>query len=219
MKALEGARKLGCKRFLFSGSQAEYGICADTMGETRECHPVSEYGKAKIAFGRNATEKVRQWNQAGVCRMEYVHTRIFSVYGPGDHPWSLVNTCVDHFLQGEEMEFGACTQLWNFLYIEDLVKGLCALAFCERAVGAGPDPEESGIYNLAGEVDATKPLREYVEEIREICGGKGVCHYGKLPPNAEGQANLIPDIQKVKEKTGWRPEVGFKDGIRRMIRC
>lgn len=129
MKALEGARKLGCKRFLFSGSQAEYGICADTMGETRECHPVSEYGKAKIAFGRNATEKVRQWNQAGVCRMEYVHTRIFSVYGPGDHPWSLVNTCVDHFLQGEEMEFGACTQLWNFLYIEDLVKGLCALAF------------------------------------------------------------------------------------------
>lgn len=32
MKALEGARKLGCKRFLFSGSQAEYGICADTMG-------------------------------------------------------------------------------------------------------------------------------------------------------------------------------------------
>ena len=74
MKALEGARKLGCKRFLFSGSQAEYGICADTMGETRECHPVSEYGKAKIAFGRNATEKVRQWNQAGVCRMEYVHT-------------------------------------------------------------------------------------------------------------------------------------------------
>lgn len=53
MKALEGARKLGCKRFLFSGSQAEYGICADTMGETRECHPVSEYGKAKIAFGRS----------------------------------------------------------------------------------------------------------------------------------------------------------------------
>lgn len=107
----------------------------------------------------------------------------------------------------------------EFLYIEDLVKGLCALAFCERAVGAGPDPEESGIYNLAGEADATKPLREYVEEIREICGGKGICHYGKLPPNAEGQANLIPDIQKVKEKTGWRPEVGFKDGIRRMIRC
>ena len=149
--------------------------------------------------------------------MEYVHTRIFSVYGPGDHPWSLVNTCVNRFLQGEEMEFGACTQLWNFLYIEDLVKGLCALAFCERPVGAGPDPRESGIYNLAGEADATKPLRVYVEEIRKICGGKGVCHYGKLPPNAEGQANLIPDIRKVKEKTGWRPEIGFEEGIRRMI--
>lgn len=81
MKALEGARKLGCKRFLFSGSQAEYGICADTMGETRACHPVSEYGKAKIAFGRNATEKVRQWNQAGVCRMEYVHTGSLVVMG------------------------------------------------------------------------------------------------------------------------------------------
>lgn len=87
------------------------------MGETRECHPVSEYGKAKIAFGRNATEKVRQWNQAGVCRMEYVHTRIFSVYGR--RPSVVIGEYLrGHFLQGEEMEFGACTQLWIFCILK-----------------------------------------------------------------------------------------------------
>lgn len=124
MKALEGARKLGCKRFLFSGSQAEYGICADTMGETRACHPgFQSTARRRSLLAEMPRKKCGSGIRQAVCRMEYVHTRIFSVYGPGDHPWSLENTCVDHFLQGKEMEFGACTQLWNFLYIEDLVKG------------------------------------------------------------------------------------------------
>lgn len=42
MQVLEGASRLGCKRFLFSGSQAEYGICREPMTETSPCHPVSE---------------------------------------------------------------------------------------------------------------------------------------------------------------------------------
>lgn len=49
MKALKGALSLGCGRFLFGGSQAEYGQCRDVMGEDRECRPVSEYARARAA--------------------------------------------------------------------------------------------------------------------------------------------------------------------------
>ena len=54
MESLKAAAKLGCGRFLFTGSQAEYGICQGPMREDMECHPVSEYGKDKLEVCRRA---------------------------------------------------------------------------------------------------------------------------------------------------------------------
>ena len=50
------------------------------MREDQPCHPVSEYGKDKVLVCRQAGE------QAGQLHMDYIHTRIFSVYGPGRSP-------------------------------------------------------------------------------------------------------------------------------------
>ncbi len=211
VKALCGARRLGCRRFLFSGSQAEYGVYRTPMREDMPVSPVSEYGKAKVEFGLRAKSMCRQWRETGEWEMEYIHIRIFSVYGPGDHPWSLVNTCLDTFLKGGVMELGACSQQWNFLYIEDLVEGVMALAFCDK-----PACGET-VYNLAGGEEDTRVLKSYVEEMHRLCGGEGTCVYGILPPNAEGSTNLIPDIGRIRERTGWEPRVSFEEGIRHMI--
>ena len=201
LMAVEAAAALGCGRFVFSGSQAEYGICRENTAEDHPCSPVSEYGKAKLEFGRQAEALCRE------LAMDYVHARIFSVYGPGDHPWSLVNSCLRTFAAGGHMELGECTQKWNFLYIEDMAAATAALARQQNLPG--------GIYNVAGE--DTRVLREFVEEMFEICGRKGTYAYGKRPPNAEGPASLLPDIGKIERLTGWRPAVPFQEGIRRTL--
>ncbi|PNV62559.1 NAD(P)-dependent oxidoreductase [Clostridium sp. chh4-2] len=202
MQAVKTAQELGCGRFLFSGSQAEYGIHRDAMTETSSCSPVSEYGKAKLEFGRRAMAELEG------AQMDFIHARIFSVYGPGDHPWSLVNTALSTFLSGGHMELGECTQKWNFLYIEDMAGAVISLAL-------GLAPRQSGVYNIAG--NDTRILREFVEEIYELCGKRGSFSYGLRPPNAEGPASLIPDIKKIEEATGWKPAVSFADGIRSML--
>lgn len=99
LKALEGAERLGCQRFLFAGSQAEYGQCQGAIREEQICRPVSEYGKAKLNFYHSAKEVCRQRQKTGESQMEYIHARIFSVYGSGDHPWSLVSSCLDTFFR------------------------------------------------------------------------------------------------------------------------
>ncbi len=215
-KALLGARGLGCRRFLFTGSQAEYGICRELQTEETECHPVSEYGKAKLLFWQEACRLLDQWKKEApeAPSMEYIHGRIFSVYGSGDHPWTLVHSCLNTFLSGGSMQLGDCTQYWNFLHVDDLVEGLLALAFCEKPLTEAG----TGIYNLAGEEAATMPLRRYVEQMYELCGKKGSFEYGLRKPNAEGQANLIPSTEKIRQKTGWRPRISFSEGIRQMIR-
>ncbi len=200
LDSLETAAAVGCGRFLFSGSQAEYGICREVMREDMECCPVSEYGKDKLQVCMRAAE------MAETLGIGYLHTRIFSVYGPGDHPWSLVETCLDAFLGGGHIELGDCTQQWNYLYITDTARALTQLLLGKAA---------PGVYNVAGE--DTRPLRSYIEEIHRLCGGKGTYTYGKRPPNAEGVVSLRPDITKLKSEADWESQVDFKTGISSMM--
>ena len=200
LEALGAAARLGCTRFLFSGSQAEYGITDGLMREDSPCHPVSEYGKDKLEVCRRAGERAAELG------ITYLHARIFSVYGPGDHPWSLVSSCVDTFLKGGHMEFGACTQLWNYLYIKDAVRAITGLLLAKSP---------SGVYNVAG--NDTRPLREFIGEIHRLCGGRGTFEYGKRPPNAEGVVSLNPDTGKLYRAANFQPRISFEEGIREMI--
>ena len=206
LNAVQAAKALGCRRFVFTGSQAEYGVHDALMNEETGCRPTSPYGEAKL--------KVRIEAEA-LCRklsMDYGHARIFSTYGIGDHPWSLLSTCVNTFLSGGVMEMGACTQDWNFMYIDDAGRAVAMLCEYQKSL-----MEQGCVYNLGGPMDETGPLKHFVETVYEMCGRKGSCVYGVRKPNAEGVVNLIPDLTKMKRVIGWEPSVRFRDGMARVI--
>lgn len=207
LNAIEAAKALSCRRFLFTGSQAECGIHHSLMGEEIECRPVSPYGKAKLKVRTLAEEKCRSLG------LDYGHARIFSTYGPGDHPWSLISTCMETFLKGGCIELGDCAQQWNFLYIDDAGRALANLAEYKGVL-----MEHGCVYNLGGPMEETGELKGFVEKLHELCGGSGSCRYGVRPPNVEGVVNLIPDIRKMERVVNWRPETGFEQGIRNMLR-
>ena len=197
--SLDVAAQLGCKKYIFSGSQAEYGICHEKTDENHKCLPLSEYGRAKLKFHDIASDKCKKLG------MQYYHLRIFSVYGPNDHEHSLVSSCIKNFKSNKDMEFGACEQKWNFIYIDDCVDAIARLAVCDA---------EEGIYNIAS--DDTRVLKEFISEIKEVIGGDGTLKYGVRKPNAEGDASLIPDIHKIKNALNWSAAVSFREGI---LRC
>lgn len=206
LNAVQAAKALGCRRFVFTGSQAEYGVHDALMNEETGCRPTSPYGEAKL--------KVRIEAEA-LCRklsMDYGHARIFITYGIGDHPWSLLSTCVNTFLSGGVMEMGACTQDWNFMYIDDAGRAVAMLCEYQKSL-----MEQGCVYNLGGPMDETGPLKHFVETVYEMCGRKGSCVYGVRKPNAEGVVNLIPDLTKMKRVIGWEPRVRFRDGMARVI--
>lgn len=178
----------------------------DLITEETACEPKSLYGEAKLAMCEKG-EKL-----CGELGLRYIHARIFSAYGPGDHPWTLVESCLDAFLNNREMSLGACTQNWNFLYIDDLARGMAALCEAEETTFEGIS---NPVFNFGGA--ETKVLKDFVEEIHTLCGGKGETRYNTRGENAEGLINLMPSIEKLKAVTGWKPEVDFKTGITRMI--
>lgn len=209
LAAIHAAKELGCRRFIFTGSQAEYGVHSTLMDENTECRPTSPYGEAKLKVRYEAEAKCRELG------LDFGHVRIFSTYGPGDHPWSLISTLTKTLLEGGEMSLSACTQKWNFVYIDDAGRAIASLAECQCEGGllaAGP------VFNLGGPMDETAPLREFVEKVYKLCGEKGSLHYGVMNPNAEGVVNLIPDISRLSALTGWQPEVRFEEGIKRLLK-
>ncbi len=198
MAAFQKAAELGCGRFLFAGSQAEYGHGQDgsLKKEDGAAEPVSEYGKAKLEVLRQAQAAAR----GGQHWPEYIHMRLFSVYGPGDHATSLINTLIRGLEAGERIPLGPCTQSWNYLYITDAAKAIALL--CEKG--------HAGVYNIAG--SDTRVLSDFVREVQEILGGKGEVVFGVRPDNAEGPADLSPDISRI-EALGFAQEVSFAEGI------
>lgn len=201
LRCLEAAAELGAKRFLFSGSQAEYGLCEGPIAEERPCEPVIEYGKGKLRVLKKAQKRSAELN------LEYVHMRIFSVYGPGDHPWTLVSRCLGAFLRDEVMALSSCEQLWNFLHVEDAANAMFALGAC--------DLQGEHIFNVAGE--ETIPLRRYVDAIWRLCGRRGLPAYGTYHNGLEKAHGIEPVIERLRCVTGWRPEIPFEAGIRKMV--
>ena len=187
--SLRTAASLGCSRFLFTGSQAEYGICRGPMGEDQECRPVSEYGKDKLEVCRQAGELAAQLG------ISYIHARVFSVYGPGDHPWSLVFHLRGHLPPGRPYGDGALYPAVEF--------PLCG----------GGSQDFGGNFSLAKSPAAcimwrgedTRPLKSYMEELYRLCGSRGSYEFGSRGPNAEGQISLEPDIAKLKKRPGLLP--------------
>lgn len=197
MRCISGAEALGCKAFLFAGSQAEYGPQTGSISEDTPCNPVIEYGKAKL-----------QVCEQGIARpsfMKYYHARIFSVYGEGDHPWALIPKCIRTLCAGETMNLSSCMQYWNYMYAEDAAYVLCGLLLS----GA-----ESGIYNVASK--DTRRLKEFVEVIYASCGKRGRLCFGTYH-YTESPVSLQPDISRINRVIGEIPCTPFEEVIPKLI--
>lgn len=207
LECVRAAGQLGCRVFMDAGSRVEYGPVDGVMREDADCCPVNAYGKAKWAFYQQAAPL------CGELGLHYYHLRFFSVYGYGDHPWSIISTLVRDLRQDQKVSLSACRHKWNFMYIEDAVQAVYEL----YSHGADAGSPRSIIVNIAGE--DTRPLRSFVEEIHEIVGFKGSLEYGTFVQAKEGPLSIRPDITRLKELTGgrWKELYTFRRGIEETI--
>ena len=203
LACVEGAAKLGARAFFDAGSRVEYGTPDCVFQEDLPCQPVNEYGKAKLAFAKKAEPLCDKLG------MKFLHLRFFSVYGPGDHPWSIISTLARELPKGEKVSLSACRHEWNFMYIRDAVEAVYALW-----LHAGENP--SAIVNVAG--DDTRVLREFTEQAKSLAGS-GELEYGTFVQAKEGAPSIRPDISRLKAFTrgDWVEKTSFAEGFRRTM--
>ena len=203
-QAMLAVHRMGCRLFVMAGSQAEYGSTTEPQNEAMTCQPFSEYGKAKLRVREMGFDLAEQLG------MKYMHLRIFSLIGENDHPWTLVMSCVDKMLRNEPIDLSPCTQNWNFLYVSDAARQISQL--CKHALENEEFVHE--IYNIAS--DDTRPLRDFVERMKELTKSKSELHYGAVVPAQ--LVSLQPNnMSKTTSVVGSLVEYDFDTVIQRII--
>lgn len=192
LNAVQTAKSLGAKTFVFAGSQAEYGRVNHHIYEDTLPEPDTAYGCAKLSAGHLAKLLCKQYG------IKFIWARIFSAYGINDNGTMLVYL-IDSLLQNKKPSLTSCEQQWNYIYCEDVAKALIYLS------QNGIDGE---IYNVASRDH--KKLIEYVKETIINASDIGI---GDKECDTK---DLIPETVKLNN-LGFYPSVDFTEGIKRTI--
>lgn len=200
LKAAECAKKMGCKAFIATGSQAEYGLLNCIANEDSPTDPITMYGITKLAAGKLVMEQCRRLN----IRCNWI--RIFSVFGPYENDYVFTSYIIRTLLHGEEPALTPCEQVWDYLYCKDAIKAMLLVA--EKA-------PSSGVYCL-GSGDA-RPLSEYVKTIRDCIDNNLTLGIGKKEYSPNQIMYLEADISKLRNDVGFVPEYTFEEGIKETV--
>ena len=193
--ALEAAARLGCKRFICTGSQAEYGRQPALITEETCPHPADAYGAAKLA----ACALSRQ--RAADLGVGWIWGRVFSLYGRYEQEGRMLPALVKSLRSEQPFALSSSgEQNWDYLYAADAADALLALAKRGR-VGE--------IYNIAH--GGYRPLRDYIEEARAVIAPQCDVTYGAADADV---VSLQPSVEKICRDTGWQPMTDFVDGLR-----
>src|SRR2546425_339825 len=132
--------------------------------------------------------------------------RIFNTYGARMRPndGRAVPTFVRQALEGKPLTvFGDGTQTRSFCYVDDLIRGLIALA----------DSGEHLPINLGNPNEFT--MNELADAVIRITGSKSEIVHEALP--VDDPQVRQPDITRARQLLGWEPEVQLEEGLRRMM--
>jgi CDP-glucose 4,6-dehydratase len=204
---LEACREHGVSGVVFASSDKAYGAHeALPYRESAALLPTAPYEASKAAADLIA----RSYWQA--FSLPVAVTRFANVYGGGDTNFSrLVPEAVTAALDGRAPVLRSDgSPERDLLYVEDAARAYLAVAEAvERGEGRGE------AFNAGGERPYS--VLEIVETIARVAG-TGVEPEILGAGNPEGEiARQYVDSTRLRELTGWRPEVSLEEGVRRTI--
>ena len=201
-----GLAKFKRARFLLASTSEVYG--------DPQVHPQPEtyWGNVNPIGPRGVYDEAKRYGEAmtmayhGQQGVDTAIARIFNTYGPRMRPndGRAVPTFVRQALEGKPLTvFGDGTQTRSFCYVDDLIRGLVALA----------ESEEHLPVNLGNPREFT--LNELAETVLRITGSKSEIVHEALP--IDDPQVRQPDITRAKQLLGWEPKIQLEEGLRRML--
>lgn len=197
-RALQLARELGVKRFLYAASSTCYGIPdVYPTPETAPCKPEHPYALTKLM----GEEMVMHWHR--VYQLPTLSLRLFNVYGPRSRTTGAYGAVFGVFLKQKlaGVPFtvvGDGSQTRDFTFVSDVASAFLAAAKS----------------NAQGEIFNIGSGHSYaVNRLVELLGGDK-----EFIPRRPGEPDCtFADTQQITSRIGWNPSIPLEEGVARMM--
>jgi dTDP-glucose 4,6-dehydratase len=201
-----GLAKKHRARFLIASTSEVYG--------DPQVHPQQEtyWGHVNPIGPRGVYDEAKRYAEAltmAYHRQQGVDTaivRIFNTYGSRmrPHDGRAIPTFLRQALLNRPITvFGDGSQTRSFCYVDDLIRGIIALA----------ESGQTGPINIGNPNEFT--LLQLAETIIEVSGSSSEIVYEALP--VDDPQVRQPDISLARTLLGWEPEVELREGLLRTI--
>lgn len=159
--------------------------------------PLTPYAEGKLRTERLLVERHAQRP------FPWTLVRLFGVYGPGESPARLVPTVIRALLAGQPAEMSQGAQVRDFLFLQDAVDALMALAVSEEGT--------ERILNVGSGEGAS--VREVAGRIGRLLGREDLLEFGAPSTRPHDCPRWVADIARMRRITGWGPRVGWEEGL------
>lgn len=182
---IEIMQSLQLSKFVFVGSQAEYGNVSGRINELSKTNALNAYGSTKLA----CLELLKTF--CNLNEINWIWLRLFSVFGEKEGSAWLIPSIINRMVNEHEMNFTAGEQKYAYLYIQD---------FAELTMRLLLSNVDSGVYNISSE--DVRPIKSLVEQIRKIVNPEFKLNFGALPYRSFQSMHVEGDISKLKSQIG-----------------
>lgn len=197
---LRAAKEVGCKKFVAAGSIMEHETMAAAFASGNKPGLGYIYGSGKLVAHTMAM------SVAADIGIDLVWAEITNAYGVGELSPRMVNTTIGKVIKGEEPQFTAGTQNYDFVYIDDVAKAFYLI---------GKNGKPFNEY-LIGSSNA-KPLKEFLLEMKAAIAPDLNFIFGDIPFTGINLPLEKYDCSKTEKDTGFKAQISFGEGCRRTM--
>ena len=198
--SLNVAKELGCNRFVAAGSIMEHKTIAAAYTQGNKPGLGYIYGSGKLVAHTMAV------SVAASIGIDLIWAEITNAYGIGELSARMVNTTLRKIIHGENPQFTAGTQNYDFVYIDDVARAF-------YLIGKNGKPFNDYLIGSS----TARPLKEFLLEMKNSVAPNLDFIFGDVPFTGVDLPLEKYDCRKTEEDTGFKASISFAEGTRRTI--